>query len=452
MAKTFLLDTNVLMKYPGSIFGFDDNHVVITATTIEELDNLKQGSVEKNAEAREAIRQIDKVRHMAKEQGTTLSKRVMINDGRGTFHVENNHIDTNELPQGWDNKKADNRIIACAKNMGTILVTEDRAMAIKADELDIQVESYRNAQVEVEDTYLGYGELYISAERFDEFNKRKKLELIEDDYGRDADKRPEENMYIVLHNCDDPQHPVLARHTEGFLKPLIELPNSCKVIPMNKFQRFILDALLDPEIPLVIINGAAGTAKTFLTVTAAMQGYQMDMWSQIICTRNNVEMDSHGIGALPGDEVEKIGPLMRGVCDNLRNYFLIQGTDEKDVEGSIEDYIETGVIKFEAMSFMRGRSITNSLIFLDESQNATPHQIHSIITRAGANTKVVCCGDPGQIDDIKLDKKNNGLVFAQETMRGSKFCCQITMGDDEAATTRSKLAADATLRMSRAFT
>lgn len=450
--KTFLLDTNVLMKYPNAIYGFDDNDVVVTATTIEELDNLKSLQSEKGADARSAIRQIDKVRSMAKEQGTTLSQKVLINDGKGTFHVEKNHIDPTELPQGWDNKKADNRIIACAKNIGAILVTEDRAMAIKADELDIQVESYRNAQVEVEDTYLGYGELYISAERFNEFHKNKKLEVIEDDYGKDIDKRPEENQYFILYNCDDPQHPTLARYTDGILKPLIELPKSCKVKPKNKFQEFIIDALLDPEIPLVIINGAAGTAKTFLTMTAAMQGYMTDMWSQIICTRNNVEMDSHGIGALPGDEVEKIGPLMRGVLDNLRNYLIIQGTDEKDVEESIEDYIKTGVIKFEAMSFMRGRSITNSIIFLDESQNATPHQIHSIITRAGANTKVVCCGDPGQIDDIKLDKKNNGLVFAQETMRGSKFCCQITMGDDETASTRSKLATDATLRMSRAFT
>ena len=450
MAKTFLLDTNVLMKYPNAIYGFDDNMVVVTATTIEELDNLKTAQGEKGYAARNALRHIDTIRALAKEQNTTLSNKVVINDGKGIFRIENNHINEDALPQGWDIHKADNRIIACAKNIEAILVTEDRGMAIKADELGISTESYRNAQIENEYKYSGYGDMYLPSDRFGQFCREGILKAEDKDYEED---NLEENKYFTLYNCDDPRRTVLARYAKGEFHTLIELPVTCKIAPKNRYQRFMIDALLNPEIPLVIFNSPAGTAKTFLTVTAALQGYALDYWSQIICTRNNVEMDSHGIGALPGDEVEKIGPLMRGVCDNMRNYLLAQGTDEKDVEQQIDDYIDTGIIKFEAMSFMRGRSITNSLIFLDEAQNATPHQIHSIITRAGEGTKVVCCGDPGQIDDIKLDKKNNGLVFAQESMRGSNLCCQLTLNDSDsdAVATRSFLSADATKRMARAF-
>lgn len=446
MSKTFLLDTNVLMKYPNALYGFDDNNVIVTATTVEELDNLKTAQGEKGYAARNALRHIDDIRTLAKGQNTTLSSGVAINNGKGLFRIENNHINEEALPQGWDIHKADNRIIACAKNIGAILVTEDRGMAIKADELEIQCESYRNAQIEVEDVYTGYGDFYLASSRFNQFCRDGILDITKEDHENNSF---EENQYFTLYNCDDPQRTALARYTGDKLYALISLPIDCRITPKSRYQRFMLDALLNPEIPLVIINSPAGTAKTFLTVTAAMQGYSMDYWSQIICTRNNVEMDSHGIGALPGDELAKIGPLMRGVCDNMRNYLLAQGSDEEDVEQQIDDYIDTGIIKFEAMSFMRGRSITNSLIFLDEAQNATPHQIHSIITRAGEGTKVVCCGDPGQIDDIKLDKKNNGLIFAQESMRGSSLCCQLTL--DESASTRSILAADATKRMSRAF-
>jgi PhoH-like ATPase len=214
-------------------------------------------------------------------------------------------------------------------------------------------------------------------------------------------------------------------------------------------QHFAIDALMSPDIDLVILRGEAGTSKTFLSVVAAMQGYQIDLWKQIICTRNNVEMDSNSIGALPGSEVEKIAPLMRGVTDNLRRYLVLQGAEETDAERTLEDYIEQAIIKFEALSFMRGRSLADQFILLDECQNATPHQVYSIITRVGENCKCVLTGDERQIDDINLDSKNNGLVFAAERMRGYSGAAQLYFDDNEV--TRGELAKAAIERMSDYF-
>ena len=162
--KTYLLDTNVLMKYPGSIYGFDDNNVVVTATTIEELDNNKNCPGERGFQAREALRRIDELRILAKAQKTKLSDGVIINDKKGTFKIESNHITEEALPQGWNLQKADNRIISCAKNIGAILVSEDRGVCIKADEIGVPVENYRNAEVIADNDYKGYREIYLKSE------------------------------------------------------------------------------------------------------------------------------------------------------------------------------------------------------------------------------------------------------------------------------------------------
>lgn len=441
MKKTYLLDTNVLMKYPNSIYGFDDNNVVITATTIEELDNNKSAGGERGYQAREALRRIDELRLKGKEQKKQLSEGIKINDNKGTFRIESNHITKEVLPQGWDLQKADNRIIACAKNTGSILVSEDRGICIKADEIGVPVENYRNAEVITDNSYKGYREIYMKSEFVNVIAKQGCIELKEADL--DFKEPLIENEYLLIRDASNPQkHTVLGRYSQGFIKQLVKLPIDCKIKPRNAMQEFAIDALMSDDIQLVILKGPAGSAKTFLSVVAGMQGLT-EKWDQIICTRNNVEMD-RDIGALPGNEEAKIAPLVRGICDNLRNYLFIQGTAVEDIDSSIDDYLDTQRIKFEAMSFMRGRSITNSLLILDESQNSTPHQIKSIITRAGEGCKVVLCGDPGQIDDIKLDQRNNGLVCASEVMKGSTCTAQIAFG--EADIMRSTLAKDAATR------
>ena len=451
--KTYLLDTNVLMRYPNSIYGFDDNHVVVTAISIEELDKKKNVKGETGFQARQAIRKLDELREIALSTKKTLLKGVKINDRGGTFRLEPDNIDLANLPKGSDLKSPDNMIISCAKNIEAIVITEDANMRLKCDGAGVPVQSYRNAEIVKECEYTGRGEIYLSDNQFDELGKEKHVRVTGDetivDLHGESSSTIYENEYFIAHKSSDPSHTILCRHSNGELKILVGLPQDCKVKPLNAGQCFAIDALMAPDIDLVILRGKAGSAKTFLSVVSFMQGFMHDQWNQIICTRNNVEMDSNSIGALPGGETDKIGPLMRGVMDNLRKYLKIQGTDEKDISMTIEDYIAREYIKFEALSFMRGRSISDSVILLDEAQNSSPHQVYSIVSRAGEAGKVILAGDELQIDDPSLDRKNNGLVFASESMLGDVGTAQLFFHDSEIK--RSRLSSAASERMAKFF-
>lgn len=449
MKKTYVLDTNILMNYPSAVYGFDDNTVVVTATTIEELDNLKQGKTEKAYQAREAFRQVlTPLRKKAQKEHADLSAGIKVNRQGGVFRIENDHISSSNLPQGWDIGKPDNRILSATLALGGILVTDDQSLIFKATEIDLPAQEYKNAQIEVDDTYIGRSEIQLSGAEMDAIMK---------DGAIRADGRKTrslvENEYLIIHDESHPKHTILARFSRGQFHRLYTLSKSCKVRPRNVGQQFAIDALMAPpdEIPLVILSGQAGTAKTFLSIACGMDQL-MDTYEQIIATRNNVEFDKD-IGALPGDETEKVSPLLRGVTDNLRTYFKIQSgsrtshpqTDVSEVNQIIGDYLDSGKISIESMGFMRGRSITNSFLILDECQNATPLQVMGIVTRAAAGCKIVICGDPNQIDRITLTRSTNGLVFAEHAMRGSETCAYVQFEEGECE--RSALAKEAAKRM-----
>lgn len=454
MVKKYLLDTNILMNYPSAIYGFDDNEVIVTSTTIEELDNLKQGKTEKAYQAREAFRAVlTPLRKKAQKEHADLMKGIRINHGKGLFRIETDHIDASNLPQGWDIHKPDNRILSACLSLGAILVTEDQSLLFKAMSINLPAQEYQNAQIKFEDDYTGRAEITLTAEE---------MEAIEKDGSIRADgrrtKQFSENEYLIVRDKCNASHTILARYREGMFKRLYTLSHSCKVRPRNVGQQFAIDALMAPpsEIPLVILSGAAGTAKTFLSITCGMDQL-IDHYEQIICTRNNVEFDKD-IGALPGDEMEKVSPLLRGVTDNLRTYLKIQGgnpfskqkkniTELSEINRIIEDYIETGKISIESMGFMRGRSITDSYLILDECQNATPLQVMGIVTRAAEGCKIVMCGDPNQIDKITLTRSTNGLVFAARAMQSSPACAFVSFGEEECE--RSFLARDAADRMGK---
>lgn len=388
MVKKYLLDTNILMSYPSAVYGFEDNEVIVTSTTIEELDNLKKGYSESAYQAREAFRStLTPLRLKAQQANIKLSDGIPINEGKGIFRIENDHINPEVLPQGWDINKPDNRILATCKDLGAILVTEDHSLLFKAAEIDIQAQEYQNAQINFDDKYTGRSEIYLTADEMNEIMQSGSLKAD----GRKT-KKLKENEYLIVRDESDPHHTILARYRNGEFHRLYTLSKSCKVRPRNVGQQFAIDALMAPpsEIPLVILSGEAGTAKTFLSITCGMDQL-MEQYEQIIATRNNVEFDKE-IGALPGDEMEKVSPLLRGVTDNLRTYLKIQndvtshnskdGYDTSEVNAIIEDYIETGKISIESMGYMRGRSITDSFLILDECQNATPLQVMGIVTRA----------------------------------------------------------------------
>ena len=450
---TYLLDTNILMNYPTAVYGFDDNEVVVTATTIEELDSLKQGKTERACQAREVFRQsLTPLRQKALRSHADLAEGVKINRGRGIFRVENDSVDAVVLPQGWELSKADNRILAACCSLGAILVTEDQSLLFKASEIGVPAQEYRNAQIPVDENCADRAEVYVSAEEMNILAREGQMKA-------DGRKTRDlvENEYLILHDRCDPKHTFLARFRGGMFHRLYTLSDSCRVTPRNVSQHFAIDALMAPpeEIPLVILQGEAGTAKTFLTVACGMDQME-DRYERMIATRNNVEFD-RDIGALPGSEVEKVGPLMRGVTDNLRTYLKIQGggmhtkrpsrIDAGEVDQIMEDYLESGRISIESMGFMRGRSITNSYIIIDECQNATPGQIMGIVTRAAEGSKIVLCGDPNQIDKLSLTANTAGLTFAARAMAGSPACARVVFSPEECE--RSFLAREAAERMTR---
>lgn len=439
--KSFVLDTNILMRYPNAIYGFDNNEVIITATALDELDGLKDAPGSRGYDAREALRELHELRNIGKERGESFATGIKLNDKGGICRFEHNHIDKDLLPQGWDINKPDHRILSTAKSLRAIVVSEDSGVQLKADAINVPCESYKNAQVKEEMLYTGRSTIALPRKNLKAFLETGEIK---------APSELEQNEYITLLDAENEAHMEFGRHIDGKIVKLYSFDKirDCKVTPRSIGQRFTIDAILNPDIPLVILRGQAGTAKTFLSVAGSMTLYNQNKVSRIIATRNNVVMDKE-LGYLPGDEEAKMGPLMRGLFDNFYNYLKIQGSDEDMIQDQIDDYLDRGVISIEAMNYMRGRSITDAVLFLDECQNATPRQIMAIATRAGENCKVIISGDPDQIDDPKLDKKNNGLVFAGETMKGSSLCAQIAFEAEECK--RSALAREAAIRMSREF-
>lgn len=449
MKKTYILDTNILIETPYSIYGFEDNDVVITPTTLEELDGLKKAHGETGYNAREAIRILGEL----KENGNLLEGIDLM--GGGKLRVEFNHINE-ELPEGWSVEKPDNRIIQCAKalkkqtNNKAILVTNDVSMQIKASIAGAEVQNYKNTQVKAESVkYTGRREVYANGLSFSSFKKNGGMD-VSDLYAED-ELELVNNEFLIIHNCDNPKNTQLGIYRKGIITPLKYANSSPSgITPRNVGQIFAQEALMMPasEVPLVILKGPAGTAKTFYSLAVGLeQVMNAQNYRTLLITRPNIKFDED-IGYLKGDEMDKIAPLIRPCYDNLELLLTddIKSEKKEMMESKIEYLFQTGVIKAEAMAYMRGRSLANLYMLVDECQNSTPNQMLGLITRAGVDTKIVITGDIKQIDNPKLDKRNNGLAFASERMKGSDLCMQIAF-DGEGECVRSKLAEEAAERL-----
>ena len=260
---------------------------------------------------------------------------------------------------------------------------------------------------------------------------------------------PVENEFFILQSDQSSALAVYRNHELKLIDTKALHPYHIQ--PKNASQTFALWALMQPveEIPFVILKGPAGTAKTFLSLAAGLdQTYDSRAhrsYDSVLISRNNVMADAD-FGYLPGELEDKMNPLLAPFFDNLES--LLRGNSDEDrecISRQIEDMIDSGVIEICALAYMRGRSITNKFLIVDETQNATRSQIRDIITRAGAGCKIVICGDPEQIDAHNLDKLNNGLVFASEKMKGSPVCAQISFTEEESV--RSELAKEAIKRL-----
>ena len=457
MVKIYVVDTNILLQAPYAIESFEDNAVVLPMVVLEELDHFKKAEGEVGANARRVIRCLEQIR-----QKGDLLKGVPPGNG-GVIRVEKNFVDV-KLPGDLAEEAADNRILrvclGLAQSCGeqVILVTKDILLRIKAQILGICAEDFTTDQVlEHENQYSGRCELYVPEEIFKDFKKKgvpadQTYVLGED--GENYVPKLSENQFVVLKADQSAKKTQLGRVSGGVIRKL-EYRKSAPygITPRNTGQYFLQEALMQPaeKAPLVIVKGMAGTSKTFYSLAVGLEkllNHPTGEYRRILICRPNAQFDDD-IGFLPGDEQEKISPLMRPVIDNLEQ--LIDSSeeeryrDEEELKGKVEEIFARGIIQAEALNYIRGRSIVKTYLIIDEAQNTTPDQIKGIITRAGKDTKIILLGDPNQIDRPFLDERTNGLSYASEHMKGSPLCWQITMTAGECE--RSALAMEAVRRL-----
>lgn len=458
MKKNYILDTNILIHDPESIFKFEDNNIIIPFAVIEELDGLKKAAGEVGYNARRVIRIIGELR----EKGNITSGIDINNGGSFSVYAAKNRDQMENimyyapLPDGWSHDKMDNKILLTViyimqeyegSDDKVILVTNDSNMLIKADCLGIEAEEYKNDRLSSnEKLYTGRCEVFLNDTAFSEVTKKIDIKTANP---KDKDMQDItdliENEFVIVRNWIGGSR--LAKVRKGNLVPLEKNEQRpCDIKPRNAGQSFLMDALLSDK-PLTICNGPAGTGKTLLAVACGLeQAMNKEIYKGVLVCRPNVMMDED-IGFLPGTEQEKISPLLRGVYDNLEVLLGNKDDTKESVKDKINELFQRGYISAESIAYLRGRSIPRTYIIIDECQNATPNQILSIVTRASEGSKIVLLGDINQIDNIRLDSRNNGLVYAIEKMKGSDIC-EIT-SFTESECTRSTLAKEAARRMKK---
>lgn len=444
--KTFVLDTDVLLTSPFSVYSFDEHNVIVVDATIEDLNRAKDWNSEQGRNARETIRFLE---DMA-QKGSIINGVPL--PGGGTFRIHCKYTAT-PVPLTWDPNDPQTRILRACKSLddNVTLVTNNMVMRLKADMLDIRTEPFKTEQMaEVEKQYTGRGELNVP-ESYLNLLYRNGSAKVEAEMLSQAGADFVENKYFILRDYANPKHTGLAYFRKDWLYKLEE-KTAWNLKARNVGQKFALHALLAPpsEIPCVILKGGAGTGKTILSVAAALQGILEDkIYDCCLTSRPNVELD-RGIGYLKGDELAKIPVVTRTILDALMQITKVQGAGYKDGIKQESNYAQQlydqQIIVPQALNFMRGRSIADQFIIIDEAQNMTPHQAFSIISRAGEGSKIVLCGDVQQIDNVALDSRTNGITYASELMKGSQLVAQVTFENSECE--RSALAAEALRLMS----
>lgn len=453
MNKTYVLDTNILLHSPTALFSFSDNTIVLTEAVLEELDNFKKGNDEINCNARSVSRYLEELRL----KGNLIEGIPM--DNGGTLKISYNQGDDVSLSDSWSDEKFDNKILKVCKSLqqggeNVFLVTKDINLRLKGDLIGIPCEDYETEMSpNLIEQYTGREILYVYSSVIDNLY-RKQIELFTDIefYNEDGslveDLEIVYNKYFILKAIDGTGKSIICKTSvdKRYIKTLDYIDiKPFDVIAKNSGQNFMKEALMDDDIPLVIIKGAAGTAKTFMSLACGLQKVIEDrQYRKILVCRPNILMDED-LGALPGTEQEKIGPLMRPIKDNLEVLLGDKNDDERELTDKVAEVFDRHYIETEAVGYLRGRSIYKQYIIIDEAQNLTPKQIKGIITRVGEGTKLVICGDPQQIDNPYINSRTNGLSYASECMKDSPYCAQITLDSNECV--RSRLAEDAANRL-----
>ena len=429
--KIFVLDTSVILHDHNSLNCFEENDIAIPITVLEELDNFKRGNDNKNFEAREFIRTLDRL-----SNDFTLQDWIPINGSeKGKFKIimENESLITDAVKVFGD--KNDHKILNAAlglkisnKQSKIILVSKDINLRLKAKALNIQAEDFETGKID-RDSTLYKGKQVIENMDSDFINKFYK-QGVNNDISVIKDQLVSNGFYILKNGKSS----VL-----GYYNPIdkqlerVEKQYVYGIKPKNAEQTFALHALLNPDIKLVSLQGVAGTGKTLLALASALE--QNNLYQQIVLARPIVPLSNKDIGYLPGNAEDKINPYMQPLFDNLKFIKNQFGENEKKYR-KIEEMEDLGKLKISALAFIRGRSLSNVIFIVDEAQNLTPHEVKTIITRAGENTKIIFTGDVFQIDTPYLDEQSNGLSYLIDRLKGNDLFAHITLEKGE----RSELA------------
>jgi len=440
--KNLIIDTNVFLSDSDCFRKFENNDLFIPIKVLEELDKHKKRQDSVGFHARQAIKTFDSLRG----QGS-LSKGVRLGKGLGVIRfVKAEEIALKDLPMGLSHKDSDVIILAAAlavqaedPKRKTVVVSQDVNMRVIADALGLKTEDYVSSQVvsSREAIYEGFSKLLVEDYEIDNFYRGEEVHLYEEDV-TEAGVILYPNHFVMLVSNQNEKKTAIARFT-NFLAPLRPIVNAedrltWGVYPKNKEQKCGFDLLMDDDIPFVSLIGRAGSGKTLMAILAGLEqvlGLENGRYDRIIVSRP-VQPLGKDIGFLPGTMEEKILPWLKPLFDNVQ---FIMGKDKT----MFEMYMEKGIIELEALTYIRGRSISNAFIIIDEAQNLTAHEVKTILTRVGENTKIVLTGDIEQIDNIYTNETSNGLTYAVEKFKSSTLSGHVTFKKGE----RSKLATEA---------
>lgn len=431
--KNYILDTNVLLHDPNSILSFKENFVLIPIEVIEEIDRFKRESSELGQNARAVSRMLDGFRNEG-----SLSEGVALSNG-GRLRIIFNQTKT-KLRNGQSaiagNNSVDSRIVALALSvqrstpkLPTILVTKDINLRIKADALGLPAEDYESDRINISELYTGVFEMTVPAAKISAFRNSSELEL-------PSGRTYFPNEYCTLIEEGNSKRTALAKvdATGKKLIPIVEIREGVWGIkPRNREQHFAFDALLDDRVKLVTLMGKAGTGKTLMAMAAGLKRTVHDReFRRVVVARPTVALGRE-IGFLPGTLEEKLGPWMQPIHDALE---MLSDLNMGQEHRRSADLMRSGVIVVEALSYIRGRSIASQFMIIDESQNLTPLEVKTIVTRVGHGTKIIFTGDPYQIDNPYVDTSSNGFNYIISKFREQPLAAHIELQKGE----RSELA------------
>lgn len=427
--KIYVIDTSVYLTDFSSLRAFEDNDIVIPFKVLEEIDKHKKRQDAVGSNARKIIRALDELREIG-----SLHNGVPMGEGYGTVTARS--YDPQLIPLDWDTEDPDNQIIATALTVKgenpeskVTLVSRDINLRVKCDSIGLATDDYQASQVieSLDEIYSGYMEMVVKDKIIEDFYNGEDVFIPKKEEGLNG------NQFLVMSSEINEKKSALARF-KNYNSPLIKIPNKRRVwgiSPRNKEQTYALELLMDPSISLVTLVGKAGSGKTLCAIAAGLEqtlddhpmSNQRSIYTRLIVSRP-VEPLGKDIGFLPGTMEEKMEPWLKPIQDNLK--FLMV-----DDSVTLQEYMDMGKIEVEALTYIRGRSISNAFIIIDEAQNLTKHELKTIVTRVGEGTKLVLTGDVEQIDNIYIDERTNGLTYAVEKMKEHEITGHVTLKKGE---------------------